>query len=71
MIEELLNGPWDDNGPAAPHKVLNACVHRLSDFNPIDGDSCLLTQEPDVGPINIDVFPWDKIEQGASYYSLL
>jgi hypothetical protein len=48
MIEELLHGPWNNNSPAAPHKLLNAYVKRHSGFSPFDGDSALLTQEPDV-----------------------
>jgi hypothetical protein len=71
MIEELLNGPWNNNGPAAPHKLLNAYANGLSGFTPLDGDNAHLEQEPDVEPITIASFLWGKVRQSASYCSLI
>jgi hypothetical protein len=71
MIEQLLIGPWNSNGPAAPHKSLNAYVNQLSGFAPLDGDNALLIQEPDVEPPRIGTFSWEKIKQSAPYCSLI
>jgi len=63
-----MRGLWKEDGPAAPHRLLNAYVHRLADFTPLDGDSAILEQEADVGPVDIDSFQWDKIEKGAAVF---
>jgi hypothetical protein len=65
-LDELMRRPWEENHPASPHKLLNAYVHQLTNFTPLDGDSFILGQEADVEPIGIDGFRWTTIEQGAS-----
>jgi hypothetical protein len=67
MIEELLIGPWNRNGPAAPQKLLNAYIKQLSGFSPLDCDGALLAQEPDVKPSTISIFEWQRIKKGMSY----
>jgi hypothetical protein len=61
-----MRGHWEENCPASPHRLLNAYVHKLTQFEPIDVDPALLEQEAKVGSIRIDTFLWDKIKQGAS-----
>jgi hypothetical protein len=65
-LEELLTGHWEANCPASPHRLLDAYVYKLANFKPIDADPTLLEQEAKVGPVEMDTFQWDKIEQGAS-----
>jgi hypothetical protein len=62
-----MKGRWEGNRPASPHKLLNAYVHRLADFTPIDAATTLLEQEVDVGPVEIDTFQWEKIDEGATH----
>jgi len=57
---------WKANHPASPHKLLNAYVHRLTGFTPIDADTALLEEEADVEPVRVDTFQWEKIDEGAS-----
>jgi hypothetical protein len=64
-LEDLLGGDWEANGPASPHKLLNACVHQYADFTPIDAETTLLEQEADVKPPDIGTFRWSMIEKGA------
>jgi hypothetical protein len=61
-----MRGPWEQDRPAAPHKVLDAYVHTLTTFTPLDGDQSIMETEPDIGPLEIEDFPWDKISQGKS-----
>lgn len=63
FLEELLQGLWEQKGPAAPHKLLNVYVDQLSNFTPLDCKSTLLEQEPDVTPNTVDEFQWDRIER--------
>jgi hypothetical protein len=62
----LIGGRWEEDCPASPHKLLNAYVHRLANFTPLDADAILLEQEEDIGPPNIGGFPWGRIERGAN-----
>jgi hypothetical protein len=64
-----MKGPWLKDRPAAPHKLLNAYVHRLAGFTPLDGGSAILREEPDVSPVAIGRFEWKKIAARASHYS--
>jgi hypothetical protein len=63
-VEELLKGSWTHNVLKSPHKLLNAFVHVIMSFTPIDGDDALLAQEPVVQFPTVDGFPWEKIKQG-------
>jgi len=65
-----MSGTWEQDRPAAPHKLLNDYVNRLTDFTPLDGDQSILRTEPDVGPIEIIGFQWDKINRCKSQYLL-
>jgi hypothetical protein len=51
-----MMGPWKQDGPAAPHKVLNAYINTLTTFSPLGGDQSILETEPDIGPIRITSF---------------
>jgi hypothetical protein len=66
FLEELLKGHWNKDGPAFPHKMLNAYVKALSDFDLLDAD-ITITLEPSVVPPQIYNFEWKKIEQGLSH----
>jgi hypothetical protein len=65
LLEELLNGPWDANGPAAPHKSLNAYIRAFTGFNPFDGDQAPLAQDPAIESPRIDEFMWNNIQSGT------
>jgi hypothetical protein len=62
-----MKGPWLEDRPAAPHKLLDAYVHRLSNFTPIDGDSTILREEPPISLAAIETFEWKKIAERASH----
>lgn len=62
FLQDLINGEWHEDGPAAPHKLLNAYVKLISGFTPIDGDLSLLNAESPVKPPQITGFMWDKIK---------
>jgi hypothetical protein len=63
-----MRGPWNQAGPAAPHKVLNAYVKRLTGVIPRDGYQTDLENEPDVRPVMISTFPWDKIKNSKRQF---
>ena len=65
-MEELLKGPWRDNVPSAPHKLLNAYVGEYASFTPIDAGEDILRAEGTPGPIRVIGFPWEK---GTSHSS--
>jgi hypothetical protein len=61
-------GPWKEDCPASPHKLLNAYVHQLAEFTPLDADASLLGPEADIEPRSIGGFPWEMI--GGAIYLL-
>jgi len=56
-------GPWEQDRPAAPHKLLNYYVKGYTGFSPLDGDQSILRSEPDARSISILSFRWDKITE--------
>jgi hypothetical protein len=62
-----MMGPWNENFPASPHKLLDAYVRQLADFTPLDADATLLGQEADIRPRNIGGFSCEIIEQGTTH----
>ena len=57
---------WEEDRPASPHKLLNAYIHSLTYFTPLDGDRAILEKEADVGPLSIVEFPWERIDQSKT-----
>lgn len=57
-----MRGPWNQAGPAAPHKLLNAYVHSYTGVTARDGFQTDLENEPEVGPLKIATFQWEKIK---------
>ncbi|KIM32624.1 hypothetical protein M408DRAFT_20008 [Serendipita vermifera MAFF 305830] len=70
FLEELLSGHWETYRPASPHKLLNAYVYTLAYFTPLDGDKTLMKSEPDVEPIGVQGFYWEKIERSPQKLDL-
>jgi hypothetical protein len=50
----------------APHKLLDAYVCQLTSFTPLDGDSTILREEPDISSFVIETFEtfeWKRIAE--------
>jgi hypothetical protein len=63
-----MGGPWNQSGPVAPHKVLNAYVKRHTGVTPRDRFQAHLKIEPDVEPLKIATFRWDKIKNSKRQF---
>lgn len=70
FLEELLQGLWEQKGPAAPHKLLNVYVDQLSNFTPLDCKSTLLEQEPDVAPTRSMNFSGTGLREIRTYWAV-
>jgi hypothetical protein len=51
-----MMGPWSQDGPVAPHKVLNAYVDRLTGFTPCDGYQSDLERNQMSNPLRSTIF---------------
>ncbi|CAG8615906.1 3695_t:CDS:2, partial [Acaulospora colombiana] len=69
--EELLQGNWNQEGPSSPHKILNAYIKALSNFDPIDAAITLLDSEPSILPLTIPTFEWEKIDKEPGLLDIL
>ena len=54
----------------SPHKILNAYIHCLTHFTPLDVNVTTLEQERDIKPLMIAGFSWDRIKQRKSNYHI-
>ncbi|KAG8801183.1 hypothetical protein FRC17_006700, partial [Serendipita sp. 399] len=62
VIEEVLMGPWNEQGPASPHRVLNEYIIAMSNHTPKDSSSSLANSEPELSKsIRVHNFQWQKI----------
>lgn len=56
-------GKWNLDGPASPFSTLNIYIKAMTGCVPLNYNWELVSQEPLVGPIIIDSFQWDKLDQ--------
>jgi hypothetical protein len=67
-LVSLLGGLWHSDGPASPHRLLNATIYQYSTFTPLDGDETLLAKEEEgVDPLDFGTFDFSNLENGALY----
>jgi hypothetical protein len=66
FLEQLLIGPWDANRPSSPHKLLNAYVYALADYQLSAGREDFAITEPEVPKVNLQGFAWNRVSKDTS-----